>query len=79
MYCIESYCIMVIYKCDIILYCVMYKYAILFCHIILCYLKCVIELYYVYLNCVGSHSGRVVTLSPPTSEIGIRIPARPRV
>ena len=25
------------------------------------------------------HSGRVVTLSPPTSEAGIRFPARPQV
>ena len=27
----------------------------------------------------GGHGGRVVTLSPPTSEIGVRIPARPQV
>ena len=25
------------------------------------------------------HSGRVVTLSPPTSEVGVRFPARPEV
>ena len=25
------------------------------------------------------HGGRVVTLSPPTSEIGVRFPARPQV
>ena len=28
---------------------------------------------------VRGHSGRVVTLSPPTSEAGIRFPARPQV
>ena len=27
----------------------------------------------------GSHGGRVVTLSPPTSEAGVRFPARPQV
>ena len=26
-----------------------------------------------------SHGGRVVTLLPPTSEIGVQIPARPEV
>ena len=28
---------------------------------------------------VGGHGGRVVTLSPPTSEAGVRSPARPQV
>ena len=28
---------------------------------------------------VGGHGGRVVTLSPPTSEAGVRFPARPQV
>ena len=28
---------------------------------------------------LGGHSGRVVTLSPPTSEAGVRILARPQV
>ena len=28
---------------------------------------------------LGSHSGRVVTLSPPTSEIGVWFPALPQV
>ena len=28
---------------------------------------------------VWGHSGRVVTLSPPTSEAGVRFPARPQV
>ena len=28
---------------------------------------------------VTGHSGRVVTLSPPTSEAGVRFPARPQV
>ena len=27
----------------------------------------------------GGHGGRVVTLSPPTSETGVRFPARPQV
>ena len=27
----------------------------------------------------GGQSGRVVTLSPPTSEAGVRFPARPQV
>ena len=27
----------------------------------------------------GGHGGRVVTLSPPTSEAGFRFPARPQV
>ena len=27
----------------------------------------------------GGHGGRVVTLSPPTSEAGVRFPARPQV
>ena len=27
----------------------------------------------------GGHSGRVVTLSPPTSEAGVRSPSRPQV
>ena len=27
----------------------------------------------------GDHGGRVVTLSPPTSEAGVRFPARPQV
>ena len=26
----------------------------------------------------GGHGGRVVTLSPPTSEIGVQFPARPQ-
>ena len=28
---------------------------------------------------IGGHGGRVVTLSPPTSEAGVRFPARPQV
>ena len=28
---------------------------------------------------VGGHSGRVVTLLPPTSEAGVQFPARPQV
>ena len=28
---------------------------------------------------LGGHGGRVVTLSPPTSEAGVRSPARPQV
>ena len=28
---------------------------------------------------IGGHGGRVVILLPPTSEIGIRFPARPQV
>ena len=28
---------------------------------------------------VGDHGGRVVTLSPPTSEAGVRFPAQPQV
>ena len=28
---------------------------------------------------VRGHGGRVVTLSPPTSEAGVRFPARPQV
>ena len=27
----------------------------------------------------GGHGGRVVTLSPPTSEAGVRFPERPKV
>ena len=27
----------------------------------------------------GGHGGRVVTLSPPTSEAGVQFPARPQV
>ena len=27
----------------------------------------------------GGHGGRVVTLSPPTSEAGVRSPSRPQV
>ena len=27
----------------------------------------------------GGHGGRVVTLSPPTSEAGVRFPAQPQV
>ena len=27
----------------------------------------------------GGHGGRVVTLPPPTSEAGVRFPARPQV
>ena len=27
----------------------------------------------------GGHGARVVTLSPPTSEAGVRLPARPQV
>ena len=30
-------------------------------------------------SCIGGHGGRVVTLSPPTSEAGVRFPARPQV
>ena len=28
---------------------------------------------------IGGHGGRVVTLSPPTSEAGVRFPAQPQV
>ena len=28
---------------------------------------------------IRGHGGRVVTLSPPTSEAGVRFPARPQV
>ena len=28
---------------------------------------------------IGGHGGRVVTLSPPTSEAGVRSPSRPYV
>ena len=31
-----------------------------------------------FFSWLGVHSGRVVTLSPPTSETGVRIPARPQ-
>ena len=31
------------------------------------------------INPKGGHGGRVVTLSPPTSEAGVRFPARPQV
>ena len=31
------------------------------------------------LNCSGCHSDRVVTLSPPTSEAGVRSPSWPQV
>ena len=27
-----------------------------------------------HMNCLKAHSGRVVTLSPPTSEAGVRFP-----
>ena len=27
----------------------------------------------------GGHGGRVITLSPPTSEVGVRFPALPQV
>ena len=27
----------------------------------------------------GGHGGRVATLAPPTSEAGVRLPARPKV
>ena len=30
-------------------------------------------------SCPRGHGGRVVTLSPPTSEAGVRFPARPQV
>ena len=30
-------------------------------------------------HCSGGHGGRVVTLSPPTSEVGVRFPAQPQV
>ena len=30
-------------------------------------------------NVYGGHGGRVVTLSPPTSEAGVRSPARPQL
>ena len=32
-----------------------------------------------YTNFDRGHGGRVVTLSPPTSEAGVRFPARPQV
>ena len=32
-----------------------------------------------YQICTGGHSGRVVKLLPPTSEAGVRFPARPQV
>ena len=35
---------------------------------------------YMYFNQIsGGHGDRVITLSPPTSEIGVRFPARPQV
>ena len=34
------------------------------------------QLLYLY---IGGHGGRVVTLSPPTSEAGVRFPPRPQV
>ena len=33
----------------------------------------------IYGDYIGGHSGRVVTLSPPTSEARVRFPARPQV
>ena len=32
-----------------------------------------------YIIAVEDHGGRVVTISPPTSEIGVRFPAQPQV
>ena len=37
--------------------------------------KCLLSLKVLY----GGHGGRVVTLLPPTSEAGVRFPARPQV
>ena len=34
---------------------------------------------YYLINLIRDHSGRVVTLSPPTSEAGVRFPAWPQV
>ena len=39
----------------------------------------VTTVHYVLNVTFGGHSGRVVTLSPPTSEAGVRFPARPQV
>ena len=36
-------------------------------------------LFYIQQPGGGVHGGRVVTLSPPTSEVGVRFPARPQV
>ena len=33
----------------------------------------------IYSTCKRGHGGRVVTLSPPTSEAVVRFPARPQV
>ena len=42
-----------------------------------CFKTCfIVDQYCVY---VRGHGGRVVTLSPPTSEAGVRFPARPQV
>ena len=35
--------------------------------------------YLMFIRLMGGHGGRVVTLSPPTSEAGVRFPARPQV
>ena len=37
-----------------------------------------VQLFYHQFHVVG-HGGRVVTLLPPTSEAGVRFPARPQV
>ena len=37
------------------------------------------ENYVVFFCVLWGHGGRVVTLSPPTSEAGVRFPARPQV
>ena len=41
------------------------------------YLYVLLGIFYLY--DIRGHSGRVVTLSPPTSEAGVRFPARPQV
>ena len=40
----------------------------------------IINFYILWFNVyLGGHGGRVVTLLPPTSEIGVRFPAQPQV
>ena len=42
-------------------------------------LAIVAYLYLILYEVLGGHGGRVVTLSPPTSEAGVRFLARPQV
>ena len=37
------------------------------------------SVYVCFLDAIRGHGGRVATLSPPTSEAGVRFPARPQV